>query len=176
MLDAGVSSTSFSYENWVSLRKKYLQSECILMGVNYSLYEKYAPQRKWRNTCILWNNTICVRGSRVCTLFCSGNWVNLWKEYLQSDNVLKWENHLLYEKYPLQMKWRNTCVSWNNIIYVRDRSAMHIVSLCQLSYLLKGLLPASRGFQVGETFVLQNSTIQVNWRNTVSPGKKTHLC
>jgi hypothetical protein len=45
-------------------------------------------------------------------LFSCENWGSFWKEYLQSERVLKWENCSIYEKYSLQKKWRNTCILW----------------------------------------------------------------
>jgi hypothetical protein len=84
-------------------------------------------------------------------LFPCENRVNLWKECLLSESVLKWENHSLYEKYPLQMKLRNTCILWNNKVCVSCRSFMHIVFLEEPSYLLKGILPISQSFQAWGT-------------------------
>jgi hypothetical protein len=53
---------------------------------------------------------------RSSTLFSRENWLSFWKEFLWSEIVLKWENPSIYEKYPLQMKWRNTCILWTILI------------------------------------------------------------
>jgi hypothetical protein len=44
------------------------------------------------------------------TLFIFANRVSLSQEYLQSESILQWQNHSVYEKYPLQTKWTDTCI------------------------------------------------------------------
>jgi hypothetical protein len=83
------------------------------------------------------------------TLFPCENWVSLWKEHCEL-RVFKWENHSLYEKY-LQSKCRNTCILWNSTICVRGMSVLHILSLGELSYYLKRVLPTSQSFLVWGT-------------------------
>jgi hypothetical protein len=77
MLETAGSSTLFPCENWVSFWKSYLQSESILKWEDHSLYEKYLLHTKWRNTCIIWKNSICVRKVVSCTLFTYVNWVTI---------------------------------------------------------------------------------------------------
>jgi hypothetical protein len=110
------------------------------------------------------------------TLFLCENWVIMWNEYLWSKSSLKWENHSHYEKHPLQMKWKNTCILWNNTICVRGRSVMHIVSLWELSYPLQGILPTSQGFQVGEIFTLCKIALSMRMEETLYLLGKKNLC
>jgi hypothetical protein len=99
MLEEGGSKTLLCNENWVSLWNEYLQSENILKWENHSLYDKYPLQTKWRNTCILWNNTICVRGRRSCTLFPYEYWITFWKEYCLPLRVFFFLFLLFYYSY-----------------------------------------------------------------------------
>jgi hypothetical protein len=68
----------------------------------------------------------------------------IWKCFEVGESFSFW-------KIPSLTKWRNTCILWNKTICVRCRSFIHIVSLGELRYLLKGILPTSQGFQVWET-------------------------
>jgi hypothetical protein len=101
-------------------------------------------------------------------------WDSFWKECSQSESILKWENHSLYEKYPLQNKWRNICILWNSTICVRGRSVLNIVSLWELSYFLyEFCLP--QGSSVRNITTVQNSNFQVSGRSTLSTGRKPSM-
>jgi hypothetical protein len=91
-----------------------------------------------------------LEAGRCSTLFPCENCISMWNENLWSESILKWENHSLCEKYP-HGRTGETHVSYGTIQYVRDRSVLHIVSLWELSYLLKGILPTSQNFQVWGT-------------------------
>jgi hypothetical protein len=55
---------------------------------------------------------------------------------------------------PIQLIWRNKCISWKNTLYARSMSALCIISIWELSRLLKGILPTYHHFQLGKTFPL----------------------
>jgi hypothetical protein len=67
----------------------------------------------------------------------------------------------------------NTCISWKSTICVRSSSILAIVSLWQLRFLMKGILPICPHFQVGGTFTLCKITL-FSWieETLVSLGTK----
>jgi hypothetical protein len=91
-LEAGGSSTLFSCEKWGGLLKEYLRFESILKWKNHSLYVKYLLQVKWRNTSILWQNTMCSIEARVCCILFE-NWITYWKEYCLPLSLFMCEEH-----------------------------------------------------------------------------------
>jgi hypothetical protein len=212
--------------------KGHFWSESVLKWENHSLFEKYPLQAKWRNTCILWRTTICVRSRSVfqivsqwelsylikriqpssqgfqvwghiticqnssiqvkgrssisvgrkpsmleagasSTMFPCEKWVSLWKIYLWSERVLNWENHSLYEKFPVQ--WNGeTDVSYGAIQYVLDIGVSCPLVPRRIELPFERNTAYLLGFSsVRNISFLQNSSIQVNWGNTVSLGKKT---
>jgi hypothetical protein len=43
------------------------------------------------------------------------------KGMLEKRKTFKVENHSLFEKYPLQMKWTNTCISYHDAMGERQQ-------------------------------------------------------
>jgi hypothetical protein len=83
------------------------------------------------------------RGSSM--LFSSESWVSMWKECLPTKRVLNWRiTHSL--KNTHYSRKGETHVSHNTKQYVRGRCVLHLVSPWELSYLLKGILPATQSF------------------------------
>jgi hypothetical protein len=83
------------------------------------------------------------------TLFPCEYWLRMWKEYLWSESILRGNHRIM----------KNTLFRWNGEVHIyygtiqgiRDRSILLTVSLWELSYLLKGILPIIQGFQMWGT-------------------------
>jgi hypothetical protein len=126
VLKTGVSGTWFSYDFWVTFWKEYclpLRFSCV----EQTFVQNTSPQVNERRIVSLGRKPCMLEAGGSGTLFTCKNRVTLWKEILLSERVLKWENHSLYENYPVQMKWRNTCILWHNTICVKNRGVLHIV-------------------------------------------------
>jgi hypothetical protein len=57
-------------------------------------------------------------------------------------------------KRPIQLSWRNTCISQKKSIYVRRCRIQHIFFPVRIELVLKGMLPTHQGFQWWEMLIL----------------------
>jgi hypothetical protein len=125
-----------------------------------------------RSTASLERKPSMLEARRSTTLLPCEKWVSLRKEYLQSVSVLKWKNHSLYEKYPLQMNRRNTCILW------KKNSMLEAGESCTLfpyenwvTFWRENSLHF-RVFKCKEHHFCANEPIQVKGRSTVSLASK----
>jgi hypothetical protein len=109
------------------------------------------------------------------TLFSCENWVSLWKEHLISESLLKWENHSLFEIYPLWMKWRNTCMLWNNTMSQRHKCPAHCFPMRIEFPFERNAAYLSWFLNVRNITFMQNSSIQVKGRSSVSFVRKQSM-
>jgi hypothetical protein len=87
----------------------------------------------------------------------------------------EWKNHSLFEKYPLQTKWRSICILWNKTICVRlGVSCTLLLRRIELSF-ERNTVYLSGFSSVRNISFLQYSSIQVNWGSTVSLGRKPSM-
>jgi hypothetical protein len=95
----------------------------------------------------------------------------LWKEYLQSESILKWENHEFCKKIPSseEVKKHRYLMEQYNLCY-RQESLAHCFQM-RIGLLFKGIPPTSQGFCVRNITFAQNSSIEVKGRGPVSPGR-----
>jgi hypothetical protein len=76
--------------------------------------------------------------------------------------IFKWEKYSIYIKKPVVLKVRDTCITWNHMIKVRSCSVSHIISVTELSWSVKGILPISHCFQEAETFTLRKISLNAD--------------
>jgi hypothetical protein len=134
--------------------------------------ENSPVQMNWGNTCI--STKIYLFQKQECLdhvfpmrteLACDRNTTYLWA-------LLSWRTIHFMENRPIQLNCRNTFISEKNTIYGRSRSVLPIVSLWELIYIVKRILPMCQTFQVMETFTLCKLAL-FNWigETHVSPGR-----
>jgi hypothetical protein len=149
-----VSCTLFPCENWFPFERNILYLSGFSIVRNITSVQNTSIQVKGRSIESLGRKPSMLEAGGCSTLFPWENGICLWKEYLGSESIMKRENYSLDEKCSLQTKWRNTCIIWHSTMCIKDKSDWHIVSLWALSYILKGILPTSQGFQVWGTSTL----------------------
>jgi hypothetical protein len=141
---------------------------------NMTFLQNSCIQEKGSSTVSLERKSSNLEVGESSTFFSCEKWVSLLKEYLWFESILKWENHSLYEKYCFRWNGK-TLVSYGPIQCVKGGSVLHLVSLWELSYLLKGILPTSQCFHVWGTWALCNISIEVNGTSTVSLLRKPSM-
>jgi hypothetical protein len=77
-----------------------------------------------------------------------------WKEYCLALNVFKWENIHFMKNSPIQLNWRDTCLSWKNTIYVRSSIVFTMFTIWELIYQVKWIFSICQRFQLGERYTL----------------------
>jgi hypothetical protein len=109
----------FSCKNSVSLSKEYLGFESILKWEKNSLYDKCPLLMKWRNTWILWKNTICVKGKSVLYIVSLWELSNLLIGILPTSHSFQVWGISPFCKQFHSSEWRNKFFSCKKTINVR---------------------------------------------------------
>jgi hypothetical protein len=119
MWEVGVCSTLFPYEIWVSSLKEHLLSVSIFRWGNHSLYEKYHQQHNGETHASFAVTDWVLESCVPCTLFPSR--IELDFEW-NTEYILEFSsgrNIDFVHKRPIQMSWRNMCISLKKTIYIR---------------------------------------------------------
>jgi hypothetical protein len=109
--------------------KKYFQQ------IEFSRWRKahfvpYRPiQLSCRNTCVSPQKPSVLEAAPSSTLFPCENWVSFWMEFFLQIIVFKVGKGSFWSNWPIELRWRNTCVFPKNTICIRSRSILDIASL-----------------------------------------------
>jgi hypothetical protein len=106
VLEAGVSYILFPYENWVRLWKESILL-VISRGRNIHFGQNSPIQLNWKNTCIFWNNTICVRCRSVFCLVSLWELSWFWKNTAKISTFSSERNIHFVQNSTTQLNWRN---------------------------------------------------------------------
>jgi hypothetical protein len=169
MLEAGRSSTLFPCENWVCFWKEYCFPVRISKSSNINFVPNSSFQVNGRSPFSLVRKQSMLEAEGSGTLFSYENWVSLLKEYWWHESILKWANHLLYEKYLL----------WDEMekhMYIMEQhSVLEAGVSCTLFpyELLKGILPTTKCFHVWGTSPLCQKFLSSEWNKHRVSCKKS---
>jgi hypothetical protein len=109
-----------------------------------------------RKSSILWTGGIS-------TLFSWENWVSFLKEMCKLKAF--WSGRIIHFMKSTHFRWNGeTHVSYGTIQCVGGRSVLHLVSLWELSCLLKGILPTTQCFYMRGTSPLGKKSLSIEWK------------
>jgi hypothetical protein len=108
----------FSCENWASFWKKFLLKIIVFK------MEKawFAPNWVEEAHGYLERKPSVLEAVESRILFLCENWLSFWKEYFLQLKCFRRKYALFDPNRPIQLRWRNTCISPKKAIYVRGCS------------------------------------------------------
>jgi hypothetical protein len=139
-------------------------------GRNIHFRKNNLIQVNWRLCVSLGRKPFMLEAGVCCTLFPYENWVSMWKECSLSVSVFNGRNSHFLQNNPIQLNWRNTCISWNNTLCVRSSSLVHC--LLRRTELACERNTTCQCFQVGEIFTSWKIPLFI-WitESCISPGR-----
>jgi hypothetical protein len=119
-LEAGPSSTLFPCENWVTCRKEYFLLTGFSMGRNTHFVQNMPIQVKWRSTCTLETKPSMLEVEHLAHCFPVRIELVFERNTSCPSEFSKLINSHFVPNRPIELNWRNSFISWNKSIYVRQ--------------------------------------------------------